>query len=117
MLEVLWKQIPSELRWIPNHEAVTHRTPRHDRIRRRIIHHIVGLGEKGRRSVRVQDWVRVRVRVRVGFRGRSSNIRLHQHRRCRIGGGRVEGGAGAGGGSGVHLGDEESDRELKMKVR
>lgn len=60
MLEILGEKVASELRRIPDNETVVARAPRHDRIRRRIVHHIIGLAQERGRSVR--DRIRVRIR-------------------------------------------------------
>lgn len=51
VLEVLGKQIFSELRWIPHDETVVVTTPRHYRIRSWIVDHVVGLAQERRRRV------------------------------------------------------------------
>lgn len=72
MLEVLGKEVSGELGCVPNHKAVVPRPPRHDGVRRRIIHHLVRLAkERRRRRPRPQSSVR-RCRTCVWRRRRGS---------------------------------------------
>lgn len=68
MLEILREEVPGELRRVPHHEAVVRRSPRDNRVRSRVVHHLVRLAQERRRQVRVQ----VRVRARRSRRRPSS---------------------------------------------
>lgn len=63
VLEVLGQEIPGELRRIPHDEGVIPGAPRHDRVRRRVIHHIVSLAEERGRRIPIQSGVRPRHRL------------------------------------------------------
>lgn len=73
VLEVLGQEIPGELRRIPHDEGVIPGAPRHDRVRRRVIHHIVSLAEERGRRIPVQSGVRPRHRLLLPDRRLPSN--------------------------------------------
>jgi len=50
VFEIGWKENVSEFRRVPNHEAVVGRAPRDDIVRRGIIHHVIRLLNKRRRT-------------------------------------------------------------------
>lgn len=62
MLEVFGQEVSSELRRVPNNKAVVRWTPRHNRVRRRVLHHVVRLAQKRRRRVRARNRCRRRRR-------------------------------------------------------
>ena len=71
MLEILGQQILAELRRVPHHKAVVVRPPRHDRVRRRIVDHVVRLAQERRR----RDRRRAAVWIRARRRRRRSGVR------------------------------------------
>lgn len=54
VLEVLGQQVPGELRRVPNNEAVVSGAPGHNRVGRRVVHHVIRLAQERRWRVRVQ---------------------------------------------------------------
>ena len=71
VLEVLWQKLFSELRHVPDNEAVVPATPRHNLVGQWIINHIVGLAQKRRNRVHHRSRRRRRVRRRYRFTNRS----------------------------------------------
>jgi len=62
VLEVFGQKVSGELRRVPNNEAVVCWTPRHNRVRRRVVHHVVRLAQERRRRVSVRNRCRRRRR-------------------------------------------------------
>ena len=82
VLEVLGQEVPGELGRVPDDEAVVPGAPGHDVVRGRVVNHLVGLHEEGRRRRGGRPAVAHRG-VRGHGRGRRGRGRGHwrRHRR------------------------------------
>lgn len=69
VLEVLGEKMLRELGRVPNHEAVVASAPRDDRVRRRVVHHVVCLAQERRWGARgARDRISSSVHFTVGSR-------------------------------------------------